>query len=112
MHSNTFSENLLKIIMTTDSFTNDIDNHIKNIRILSEKHIEDDKDAKLFKELNDTEIKAMLRFTEKPHGRHHIAELEQMMKQYDTSSVLRIFLKHFYKHEGHKLVHTDILKKM
>ena len=47
MHSNTFSENLLKIIMTTDSFTNDIDNHIKNIRILSEKHIEDDKDANL-----------------------------------------------------------------
>ncbi len=112
MHNSTFASEILKIVMTTDTFNNNIDNHIKNIRTLSEMHKDDDRDAQLFKKLNDTEIKAMLRFAEKPHGRHHIAELEKMLKEYDSSSVLRIFLKHFYEHEGHKLIHTDVLKKM
>ncbi len=112
MHNSAFASEILKIIMTTDTFTNNIDSHIRNIRDLSEMHKDDDRDAELFAQLNDTEIKAMLRFAEKPHGRHHIAELEKMLKEYDSSSVLRIFLKHFYEHEGHKLVHTDILKKM
>ncbi|MEA3229689.1 MAG: hypothetical protein U9P44_02130 [archaeon] len=112
MHNSTFSKELLKIIMTTDSFTFSISDHIKTIRTLAEKFSKEDKDARLFSSLNDTEIKAMLRFVEKPHGRHHIAELEKMLEKYDGSSVLRIFLKHFYEHEGHKLIHTDILKKM
>ena len=112
MHSNTFSKKFFDILMTTDSFSYDIEDHITNIRNISDEYITQDKDAELFNKLNDTEIKAMLRFVEKPHGRHHIAELEKMLKEYDSASVLRVFLKHFYEHEGHKLVHTDVFKKI
>ncbi|NOQ55636.1 MAG: hypothetical protein GQ477_02400 [Nanohaloarchaea archaeon] len=112
MHNNTFSTELLKIIMTTDSFSFDIDKHIKNIRGLCATYLEQDRTAKSLDKLNDTEVKAILRFVEKPHGRHHIAELEKMLKEYDSASVLKIFMKHFYEHEGHKLIHTDILKDM
>ncbi len=112
MHDITFAREFLEIIITTDSFSYGIEDHISSIRSLCRRYEGKDKDAKLFERLDDTEIKAILRFVEKPHGRHHITEIERMLKLSDSSSVLRRFLEHFYRHEGHKLIHTKTLRKL
>ncbi|MBW6452137.1 MAG: hypothetical protein K0B02_05420 [DPANN group archaeon] len=108
----TFSKEILDIIMTIDSTDFDPDQHILKIRSVCDKYSEVSKYAEYFSMLNDGEIKTMLRFVEKPHGRHHIYELEKMLKDYDSSIVFQEFIKHFYEHEGYKLVHTIALRKL
>ncbi|MCK4550586.1 MAG: hypothetical protein KAT91_01405 [Candidatus Aenigmarchaeota archaeon] len=111
MPENAFAKDILSVITDENMINYDLPGHIQKLREIVSKH-PNSKFAAHFNKLNDTEIEAMLRFCERPHGRHHIAELEKMMKTYEPNDVLRVFLKHFYEHDGKRLVHTKDLKHL
>ncbi len=107
-----FSTNFISVLTSVDPKNYDIEQHIAKIQDLIGKFKDTDRHAHLFSYLNREEIRAMLRFVEKPHGRHHIAELEKMLHMEDSDHVLKQFMKHFYEHEGKKLAHTEIFRKL
>ena len=109
MVENAFAKEILSIITDENMQNYDILEHTQKLRSIFSKH-PDSKFAKHFDDLNDSELTTMLRFCERPHGRHHIAELEKMLKTHEANDVLRVFLKHFYEHDGKRLLHTKDLK--
>jgi len=104
-----FFNEFFAILLKVDPLQPDILNHISNIRQVLSKH-QHDKFAQHLSQLNDTEIEEIVRFVERPHGRHHIAELEKMLKHYPSHEVGKLFLHHFYQHNGKHLIHPDALK--
>jgi len=68
--------------------------------------------TRALKALNSTELEEMLRFVQKPKGRHHISEIEKMLKEHSAKESALIFLRHFYRHEGEHLPHTEGLKHL
>lgn len=98
-----FFDELLHILMNVDLKSADIEHHVDKMRALIENHKAVDKYAEKLSHFNDTELEAMLRFVEKPKGRHHIGELRNFLKEWPAHEVGVLFLRHFYKHEGEHL---------
>lgn len=104
-----FFKEFFAVLLKVDPMKPDIVNHVANIRRVLTSH-PNDKFAQHLSLLNDTEIEEIVRFVERPHGRHHIAELGQMLKHYPPHEVGRLFLHHFKEHQGKHLIHPDALR--
>ena len=103
-----FFKEFFAVLLKVDPMHPDIVNHVANIRRVFLKHPHDKFVVHLSK-LNDTEIEEIVRFVERPHGRHHIAELEKLLKHYPPHEVGKLFLHHFKEHEGKHLIHPEAL---
>lgn len=104
-----FFRELLEVLISLSPSHPDINEHVSALeRLISSapgtKHISP------LKKLSRTELEELLRFVQKPKGRHHIAEIEKMLKERTAKESALLFLHHFYRHEGEHLPHTEGLK--
>ena len=106
-----FFRELLEILISLSPNHPDIREHQSALEQLI-LNAPDTKHIKPLKALNRTELEELLRFVQKPKGRHHIPEIEKLMKECTAKESALIFLRHFYKHEGEHLPHTEGLKHL
>lgn len=104
-----FFREFFAVLLKVDPMEPDIENHVASIRGVLRGHPHD-RFAEHLSRLNDTEIEEIVRFVERPHGRHHIAELEKMLKHFPPHEVGRLFLHHFKEHQGKHLIHPGVFK--
>jgi len=106
-----FFDEIIHILIKIKPQHADINEHLDALTKSIDKHASlGDKYAEALYQLNKTDLEVMLRFVEKPHGRHHIAEMEKMMKELGAEAAGRLFLKHFYDHNKNHLIHAEKLK--
>jgi hypothetical protein len=107
---NQFFEEILNILIKITPQHADIENHVEELRKVIDAHKVVDKYAKELSGLNDNELEMIIRFVEKPHGRHHIAEVEKLWKEFGAETAGRLLIKHFYDHNKNHMVNADKLK--
>ncbi|MFH1450552.1 MAG: hypothetical protein ABIF92_01050 [archaeon] len=108
---NQFFEEIIHILLEVRPQHADITEHVDALMNSIIRHAGlGDKYAEALYQLTKTDIEAMLRFVERPHGRHHLAEIEKMKKDLGAEAAGRLFLKHFYDHNKNHLIHAEKLK--
>ena len=107
----TFFKEFIGILISLNPSHPDITEHVTQLENLIQK-ANPTRHIKPLKPLNRTELEAILRFVQKPKGRHHIAEIEKLLKHETATQAGILFLRHFYKHEGEHLPHTEGLKHL
>ena len=107
---NQFFEEVLHILIRVVPQHADIESHVRELRTVIDNHKGQDKYAKELSGLNDNELEMLIRFVERPHGRHHIAEVEKLWKEYGAETAGRLLIKHFYDHNKGHMVDADKLK--
>ena len=106
-----FFRSFLETLISLDPAHPDITEHVTALEQLISK-AGPTRHTRPLKQLNRTELEAILRFVQKPNGRHHIAEIEKMLKKRSATQTALLFLRHFYKHEGEHRPHTEGLKHL
>ncbi len=106
-----FFKGMLEILLSLSPSHPDIKEHTSALEQLIFSAPET-KHTRALKKLNRTELEQMLRFVQKPKGRHHMAEIEKMLKKCSAKESALAFIRHFYKHEGEHLPHTEGLKHL
>ena len=110
---NQFFEEILHTLITIVPEHADVVKHVAALRSSIDNHAAlDDKYAKELQPLTDTDLEMLVRFVERPHGRHHIAEVEKIWKKYSAEIAGRQLLKHFYDHNKNHLDHAEKLKHL
>ena len=104
-----FFREFFQVLLDLDPTHPDITHHVSSLRSVLNHH-PNDKFAQHINQLNDTELHEIIRFVERPHGRHHISELHKLLDTYPPHEVGKKFLHHFYEHQGKHLIHPDALK--
>jgi len=104
-----FFREFFGVLMGLDLSRPDISCHVASLRSVLNRH-PNDKFARHIAQLNDTELHDIIRFVERPHGRHHISELHKLLETRPPHEVGKMFLHHFYEHNGKHLIHPDALK--
>lgn len=105
-----FFEELFHILFKIVPQHADITKHVAAIRKALEEHKEKNRFAAALYELNDTEIEELIRFIERPGGRHHIHEVKKLWEEYGAEQAGRKLLEHFYEHNKSHLIHGRRLR--
>jgi hypothetical protein len=105
-----FFKKLLEILFQLVHKHADIVMHVVSIRALINDHKDKNKFAKALAEFNDNEIEMLVRFVERPRGRHHIHEVKDLWEKYGAEQAGRQLLEHFYKHNNSQLIHGRKLR--
>lgn len=105
-----FFEEILRILFKIVPQRADIAQHVAAMRKAINEHKEKNRFAKALAELNDTEIEELVRFVERPGGRHHIHEVRKIQEAYGTEQAGRKLLEHFYDHNKSHLIHGRKLR--
>ena len=105
-----FFEELFHILFKIVPEHADIKKHVAAVRWAINEHKENNRFAEALDELNDTEIEELVRFVERPGGRHHIHEVRKIWDAYGVEQAGRKLLEHFYAHNKSHLIHGRKLR--
>jgi len=110
---NQFFEEILTTLFKIVPEHADVKFHVIALRASIENHAKlDDKYALELQPLTNTDLEKLVRFVERPGGRHHIGEVKKIWDQYGAEAAGRQLLKHFYEHNNTQLEHSEKLKHL
>lgn len=108
-----FFDEIIHILIEVRPENADIEGHLdKLIKAINEHAALGDKYAEALFQLNKQDLICLIRFMESPDRRHHIAEIEKLLKDFGPETAGRAFLKHFYDHNKNHLAHAEDLGKV
>ena len=105
-----FFDELLHILLNVVPNHPDIKLHVSAVICVVDKHKSKNEFAMALSSFSSAEIEMLVRFVERPRGKHHIHEVKRLWETYGSEQAGRLLLEHFYGHNKKELIHNRKLK--